>query len=249
MKTIKLICLAILVFPHLVYPQIGISNPAEEPENNFIYLFNGNIILEDQDYYLNTGVLKTYHFQNGEKVDFKDVKFIKKEDGFFGVIPTRTLFGTRIYGFAKREEIGAINLFVQTKDIYNPSSNQNIKSKFWYYSNSTFGELKKVNYPNLKQDLVFETNPDLIPGNNEVLALMEKGQKKRKLAFTLLGVGLGTALIGNTLYLISPDNSFSTQRVIGISCMVIGYGGMVSAFAIKPRKYYLEAARTYNKVY
>jgi len=217
----------------------------------FIYLRNGTL-LKEGEFEIKGGLFgKRFRYNNGDKISFNDIKFYQGEEGYFA----------NYYGrFAACTETGTFDLFtvIETSSYYDNNGYARTSSTKRYLYTKDFGDLKPLNYNNLKADFSIFPNSDHPQEEKIILGLLEQGKQRRKTKLVVLLSGLSGFVVGTALFASAagPDNSgvFRLQnKGLAVSGLSVSLGGLVTsvvALALpKESKSYLESFRTYNRTY
>ncbi len=150
--------------------EAGKVSPYKIEPYNFLYLMDDSV-LKVHRLELNQPLMgPSYFMADGKKVDGRFVKFFQNDYGFYSNL--MNVKGTYNPEFSLCEVHGKINLFSHV--VYSMGTTYGLGSEYYdsgysdglylnwsvthYYYNKDFGDLKKVNYKNLKTDLA--DNPE-----------------------------------------------------------------------------------------
>lgn len=176
------------------------ANAQVDESQNFVYLNSDSVIYADRvrlrpDFF-NSLKLNV----DGNRVAFERVKFFQSDDGLFANTTRLTTLRTR--GIAERIVGGKINLF-QERDIESFShyrgyrySPEKISTRMFY--NKAYGNLKKVNYHNLKMDMADDP---------QSIDLLEGYRKSTRTANIMYATAGASILAGVVALLINSDDS------------------------------------------
>ena len=190
----------------------GLSAGAQvRPNSNFIYLFSDSLI------YANSIKLRP-DFANvlqlrvdSRRVPTAQVKFFNNEDGFFANTRKFNFFGAN--EFSERIITGRINFYRQfTYDPYGYNrsyrfrnrQNESVDVRMFY--NKGYGDLKKVNYANLKQDMA---------DSAESMDLLEGYKKKLNTSRILYGTAGASILAGLISFVVNAKQNQNMPPFIG----------------------------------
>lgn len=191
----KLIIIAIACYGLSAQAQMGGSE-------NFIYLYSDSVI-QARDVRLRPDVFGSWQLRaDSRRVPIQQVKFFSNKDGFFA--NTRKLSLTGENEFSERVIEGRINLYQQSSygpGLYGPYHHQHYNRRqpvdVRMYYNMGFGDLKKVNYHNLKQDMADR------PESIDLLAGYRKSMNTGKLMYAAAGASIVAGLVS---FLVSSGN-------------------------------------------
>ncbi|EDM34915.1 hypothetical protein PBAL39_00245 [Pedobacter sp. BAL39] len=216
----------------------GLSATAQLQESkNFLYLYSDSVIYADRIRMRMDLSDRLQVRADSRRVPLGQVKFINNQDGFFA--NTRKLGSSRYDGLAEKVIEGRMNLFqdISFGELYRDqfwpeaefrrrsgyrstySSAQSITGTMYY--NKGYGDLKKVKYINLKNDM---------SDDKESLDLLE-GYRKSMRTTKVLYVAAGVSLLASTVAFFvdvnkvnEPTGPFGFREPRG--------GNMTGAFAL-----------------
>ncbi len=216
----------------------------------FLYLRNGTL-LKEGEFEIKGGLFgKRFRYNNGDKINFNDIKFYQGEDGYFA----------NYYGrFAACTETGTFDLFtlIEENSYYDGNTQVHTSSKRYLYTKD-FGDLKPLNYDNLKADFSVFPNSGHPQEEKIILDLLEKGKKRRKTKMGVLLSGISGCVVGTALYVSAVGRDDSgvfrlRNKGLAASGLSLSVGGLVTSIVAlalpKESKSYLESFRTYNRTY
>lgn len=205
----------------------GLSATAQVQESkNFLYLYSDSVIYADR-ILMRMDLSDRLHIQaDSRRISSEQVKFINNEDGFFGKIRKRRT-GENL--LAEKVIEGRINIFksVSFDDLYYDqyhdktgyrhlsvyrsryTSAQSVTGDIYY--NKGYGDLKKISYSNLKNDM---TN------DKECLDLLEgyrKSLRTTKILYIAGGASLLAAVIVGVVNVNRMGNTQADVMLFGIS--------------------------------
>lgn len=245
MKDLSYFILCLVLLPIISFAQVG----KQDRPPPFIYLRNGTLLKEGEFETKGGFFGKRFRYNNGDKISFNDIKFYQGEDGYFA----------NYYGrFAACTETGTFDLFtlIEENSYYDGNTQVQTSSKRYLYTKD-FGDLKPLNYDNLKADFSVFPNSDHPQEEKIILDLLEQGKQRRKKKLVVLLSGISGFVVGTALYVsaFGEDNSGFMLRNKGLAAsgLSLSLGGLVTtvvALALpKESKSYLESFRTYNRTY
>ncbi|MFA4869010.1 MAG: hypothetical protein WC623_12465 [Pedobacter sp.] len=204
----------------------GLRSSAQVQESrNFLYLYSDSVIYA-KDIKLRPDFAGNMRIRvDSRSFPTAQVKFFSSKEGFFA--NTRKL-GIMKYGdFSERIVEGRINVFQERKlsyshfiydansnphFIHNPEPSININM----YYNKGYGDLKKLNYKNLKNDIA--DNPESI----EMLYAYRKSMNTSNVLYTAASISIIAGIIS---VISNGKNSYSkTNFTTGLSLAVVGLG-------------------------
>ncbi len=216
----------------------------------FLYLQDGTMLQRDQ-FEMKRGLFGRGFYQNGEKIDFQNIKFYQSSKEYYAA------YGNRL---VTRKEKGTLDLytFVESSTYYTSDGySRRVSTKHYLYTKG-FDDLKLVSYDNLKSDFKVFPNNDH-PGEKKiVLDLLEKGLKRKKTRKTLVLSGLGGMLLGTACFAagFGPDETGVTTlrskglTYAGLALTTGGLGVSITGLVMRnEREYYVKALKHYNKFY
>jgi len=247
MKSLSYFVLYLVLLPVISFAQ------AEKQDTlpPFLYLRNGTLLKEGEFETKGGFFGKRFRYNNGDKINFNDIKFYQGEDGYFA----------NYYGrFAACTETGTFDLFtlIEQSTYYDNNGYARTSSTKRYLYTKDFGDLKPLNYDNLKADFSVFPNNDHPQEEKIILNLLEQGKQRRKKKLVVLLSGLSGFVVGTALFASAagPDNNgvFRLKnKGLAASGLSVSLGGLVTsvvALALpKESKSYLESFRTYNRTY
>lgn len=184
----------------------GLNARAQVDESkNFLYLYSDSVIFAKR-ISLRADVFNTLQLRaDSRRVSTDRVKFFNNQDGFFA--NTRQVTFGRRSAFSERIIEGRINLYQQLA--YEPYRYENeygygsrysrpetVEMNMYY--NKGYGDLKKVNYNNLKQDMADRA---------ESMDLLKRYRKNINTARTLYIAGGASVVAGLVTFLVNGKNS------------------------------------------
>lgn len=228
---------------------------------NFIYLFSDSLIYANKirlhpDFYGKWQVRA-----DSRRIPNDRIKFFNNEDGFFA--NTRLMNPLRVSSFSERIIEGRINLYQQTD--YGPAGygrghrygrnySQSVDQRMFY--NKGFGDLKKVTYNNLQEDMSDH------PESMDLLNAYRKSTNTSKILYAAAGVSAVAGLVsfiakGKSSGIKSADPfQYGSKPSIdrpnfGASFLLLGFGAgfAIGGFTVQVSGYRnLEnAVETYNR--
>lgn len=207
------------------------------PDEPFILLTNDSLLFEN-DFTMDKRLFQTkYYHKNGEEIKGSEIRFmgIDSELYAYSYFNTDGTPASHISPLAIRKEIGKLDLYLSYST--HPNSSRSIS-----YSKK-FGGLKPLKYKFLKEDLLSNSGPDVEQRNALMLDYLEKGQRKRKTGFAMMGGGFVAFMVGAA---IADKNERSipgwTLSLGGLTTMIVGLKKTT-----KEKEIYLEAVRAYNR--
>ena len=207
---------------------------ADEP---FILLTNDSLLLLN-DFTIDKRIFqKKYYRNNGEEIKGEEIKFIGVDSKLYAYHYFDKDGNTSSYTspLAIRREIGKLDLYLSI------SRSPNTTRAMLY--SKKFEGLKPLKYNFLKQDLLSNSGSNFEQRNALMLEYLEKGQKKKKTGFAMMGGGFVAFMIGAA---IADKNERSiagwTLGLGGLSTMIVGLRK-----TSKEKEIYLEAVRAYNR--
>jgi len=177
----------------------GLNAGAQERQSkNFIYLFSDSVI-HAENIRVRPDILGYFQLRaDSKRFPLAQVKFFSNEDGFFA--NTRKINFNGDNSFSERMIEGKINLFQQIS--YEPSvydrefnhgyrhrSRRSLAVDSRMYYNKGFGDLKKVNYNNLKRDMADDMQ------SMRMLEIYRKSKKTTTILYVAAGASIAGALI------------------------------------------------------
>lgn len=227
----------------LVWVSLCASAQVDESKN-FVYFNSDSVIYADRvrlrSDFFNSLKLNV----DGNRIAFERVKFFQSDEGLFA--NTTRLTTLRTKGIAERIVRGKINLF-QERDIESFShyrshwhSPEKISTRMFY--NKAYGNLKKVNYHNLKRDMADD------PESIDLLEGYRKSTRTSNIMYATAGASLLAGLVAflvnsndnrQPLDLDNIDASFERHRNdlshmnTGFILMGIGAGFAAGGYFIK----------------
>lgn len=238
-------------FPHTLILlsltwSLGLGLHAQErpadlgPNDHFIYLHN-NTLLREGDFEVKQNLLfKRFFYPTGEKVNVADIKYFQDKKGYYAVFSGG-------YDTAKRLENGTFDLFVKY-DYVSAGPGPGGTSRTYYYARG-FGDLRRLQYKNLKADLILDPGAAYKTQNELINKYLEKGKTRRIVSLSMLGGGMATFLVGALIYQSDNGPVITPAQRTGL---VIGIAGILTAgisLTINDDKPLIKALKEYNKVY
>lgn len=231
----------------------GLSATAQTRESrNFLYLYSDSVIYArdikfrpDFSGYLQLRV-------DSRNVPTGQVKFINSRDGFFA--NTRKMGILRTSEFAERIIEGKINVFQERSlthapfvhdpyhsydPLYMHTRGTSIDVNMYY--NKGYGDLKKLNFNNLKRDMADN------PQSMDMLYAYRRSMNTTKMLYTAAGVSVLTGLI---TFLSDGKNAFSSSNfTVGAGLTVAGLGMAAGGFlnSLSANRKLEDAVDIYNK--
>lgn len=164
---------------------------------NYIYKFSGEVLYCDKIEFKKPQFSGDYMEIDGIKHNKSEVKFYNSNNGFFA--NRKYLTSSHYVSFCKRIEKGNVNIYSKESFFYKSvlSTNSGVKVYFGnefadlgtktdYYYNKGFGNLQKINFRNLNNDL--SANPKSLLQLQKYTSI-----KKRQNIFYIVGTALITA--------------------------------------------------------
>lgn len=219
---------------------------------NFLLLRDGTLLKEGQFVKKQANILgENFQYANGTKIKLADVKYYRTSEGYFGMYKVNAV----TFRPATRISVGAVELYERTVTSlqYNRAP---ISGGMATYTRSTsnvnyiarpFGELKIMNYKNLKEAFVLD--PAKEDQNAEILKYLNKGNTKKWSKYGLTIAGIGALMTGAAMYTLGRTKDPSPSVVPAI---VVGGTGFIAMFIgvnLHPEKSYIEALDEYNYAY
>jgi hypothetical protein len=222
----------------------GLSASAQVREsNNFIYYYSDSLVyakdIRLRPDYLNSMVLRA----DSRRIPINQVKFFNNEDGFFA--NTRKLNLDGHIAFSERIIEGKINLYQEhafnpqyNEDHHQYSVNNTSPIYFQLHYNKGFGDLKRVDYDNLKYDMA---------DNSKSMELLENYRRNMRTS-NILYVSAGVSLLGALVTFLSSRGPGSNSTPI-LALFGIGAAGSVGGLTYKAIgfKRLEEAVDNYNR--
>lgn len=246
MKDLSYFVLCLVLLPIISFAQVG----KQDTPPPFLYLRNGTL-LKEGEFEIKGGLFgKRFRYNNGDKISFNDIKFYQGDEGYFA----------NYYGrFAACTETGTFDLFtlIEENSYYDGNNQVHTSSKRYLYTKD-FGDLKPLNYDNLKADFSVFPNSDHPQEEKIILDLLEKGKKRRKTKMGVLLSGISGCVVGTALYVSAVGRDDSgvfrlRNKGLAASGLSLSVGGLVTSIVAlalpKESKSYLESFRTYNRTY
>lgn len=152
---------------------------------------------------------------DSRRIPSEQIKFFKNEDGFFANTRRLTFSGTST--FSERIAEGRINLFEETaydplvyRRGYRYSNRQPVVEQRMYY-NKGLGDLKKVSYSNLKNDMADRAE------SMNLLDSYRKSMKTSTMLYTAAGLSVAAGMIsflakGSSNQSLSRGDGFGASR-------------------------------------
>ncbi|NUO01789.1 MAG: hypothetical protein HUU01_14380 [Saprospiraceae bacterium] len=247
MKSLSCFVLCLILLPIISFAQAG----KKDTPPPFLYLHNGTLLKEGEFETKGGFFGKRFRYNNGDKINFNDIKFYQGEDGYFA----------NYYGrFAACTETGTFDLFtlIEENTYHDNDGYAQTSSIKRYLYTKDFGDLKPLNYDNLKADFSVFPNSDHPQEEKIILGLLEQGKQRRKTKMVVLLSGISGFVVGTALYtsVVGQNNSdgFTLKnKGLAASGLSISLGGLVTSVVAlvlpKESKSYLESLRTYNQTY
>lgn len=204
---------------------------------NFIYLFSDSVIYAESvrlrpDFY--------HSFQiraDSKRFPVAQVKFFSNEDGFFA--NARKLNFTGSASFSERIITGKINLYQeaiyvpylydrQYKQGYSAGLISDVGVNAAMFYNKGYGDLKKVNYNNLRLDMADD------PESMRLLTTYRKSIKTRNTLYTAAGI----SVVGTIVTFLAAANAGIDQMG---SKMTVSFGFLGAAFGFATGGYFVHA--------
>jgi hypothetical protein len=236
----------------LAFPLLAQNFSKEKlPSEPFIFKKDSTLLLLSQGDYEVQGrfLWNNFLYTNGDRVDFREVRFLQTEEDLFTVLPVRGLFGGTGYQFARCLEKGTVDVFVNyTQD---GSGNRNAN----YFYSLGLAEAKPFSFNNLSQDLVLQDQRPYTSRNETIRKHLKAGKTKKNVRIGMLVGGLAIFTAGTIMYSRAGGGSVggTVDPTAQRNGLIIGAGGIVLAGApllfVKPDKSYLKAVRLYNETY
>lgn len=203
-------------------------------DKSFYLLINDSLLFEKDFVIEKKGWFKKPYDLTGKEIRVRDLKFSGFDSKLYGYYHYKGLGMTNQPISAVRKELGEIDLYIDTRRDADGGT-----SKSYYYS-KRFEGLKPLKRKFLMIDLISDSGPNFEQRNVLILEHLEKGKRKRIISLAMLGAGLATFMVGASGY----DKNENASN-LGVS--IVGMGIMVGGIAVKHRKHYLDAVRTYNR--
>ncbi|MBB2151353.1 hypothetical protein [Pedobacter gandavensis] len=209
----------------------ALTASAQVQENqNFLYLYSDSIVYAKK-IQLRPDFAGYWQLRvDSRRVPVDQVKFFNNQDGFFANTRKFSLLGET--AFSERIVAGKINLFQERS--YDPyayhsghgyGENRYSRASLSMYYNKGFGDLKKVKYKNLAEDMADH------PESMKFLNAYKKSANLSKIMYTAAGASIigsfATLLSGGTSSMKSP-NMAVTSILMGV-----GVGFAVGGFAVQ----------------
>ena len=186
----------------------GLSARAQvDGSRNFVYLFSDSLVYANK--------IRLHPGFNGEwqvradsrRIPNDRIKFFNNDDGFFA--NTRRMNALRVSSFSERIIEGRINLYQQND--YEPTaygrwnrhgrtSNQVLDHRMFY--NKGYGDLKKVAYENLYQDM---------SDDPESMGLLD-GYRKSISSRNILYAAAGASIVGSLVSFLVSSNKIGITK-------------------------------------
>lgn len=217
------------------------ERPADlSPTDHFIYLHD-NTLLREVDFEVKQNLLsRRFFFPSGEKINLADIKYFQDKKGYYAVFSSG-------YDTAKRLEYGTIDLFVKY-DYVSTGPGPGGISKSYYYARG-FGDLKRLQYKNLKADLILDPDPAFKTQNELINKYLEKNKTRRTVSLAMLGGGLATFLVGGLIYESGDGPVVTPAQRTGLAICLAGILTAGISVTINRDKPLMNALKEYNKVY
>ncbi len=205
---------------------IGQETPAEIKSGEYFLYLQNETLLKEGNYEEKEKFSKfVYSHLNGDKIKLKDIRFFRNVDGYFGVYTKNNGNGKGVRLIRERE--GAFELFYKSRNWKNDlESRSAFANKKSYYSKN-YGEIKKLKYKNVLEDMQFDGNDKMGPKQKVILEHLAKAKKQKRFKGIALGVGIAGCIAG--YWMIITDDS--QQNIRGLLVGGVGLAGLtVSRF-------------------
>jgi hypothetical protein len=218
---------------------------------NFLLLRDGTLLKEGQFVKKQANILgENFQYTNGTKIKVADVKYYRTSDGYFGMYEVNA----ETFRPAKRISMGTVSLYERkvTTTQYHRSpwggmgTYTKSSSKVNYIARP-FGELKFMNYRNLKEAFVLD--PVKEDQNKVVLEYLNKGNTLKWKKYGLNVLGVGALLTGAVIYVSGRAKDPKPSPVPAFVLMGAGFVTYTIAVNLHPEKSYSKALGEYNTAY
>lgn len=119
----------------------------------------------------------------------------------------------------------------------------------YYFAEAEFGELRRVKYPIVEEELLLNRGQITDDELNDVMSLVYKGKKKSNWTIQLIGIGIGTMIVGG-IWMDAAEGGSSFSRNASLGTVILGLGTAVVGISRRPsEEYYYDAVLKYNRYY
>jgi len=241
MKYLSCLVLGLILLPLTAFSQ----KEKTDTLSPMLFLRNGTL-LKQHEFEVESGLFGIRFFDSsGDKIGIKDIKFYQSKEARYAYYSKKATI---------RQETGTFDLYFLsgTSGYYSGDRYMHGSSSKYFYAKG-FGDLRELKYRNLKSDLGVFPNNEFPQEEKIILDFLEKGKKRKLTRQVMIFSGL-TALITGYVLAQSSNDNFWTRNKAGISggywLSFTGAGIMGAALIIpKERRFYIEAFRTYNRIY
>jgi hypothetical protein len=210
------------------------------PGERFIFLKNGKIYKSGENEFPKKLLPGNPIFLEGDSIHFDDIKFYRIQNEYKGNYFRES--GPKASQYLRtvaRSQAGVFDIFSETYsiggDVY----------KSYFYARK-FGDLKVVNYRNLKQDLVMNNSPEYMKDNARIMRIIETGKTKRVIGVSLLAIGFSTFIVGG----IVNENAVNEEvKTKGLTISLAGLASSITSVILLSNKANIRGLKKYNEVY
>ncbi|MBC7777947.1 MAG: hypothetical protein H7246_21110 [Phycisphaerae bacterium] len=221
------------------------------PTENFLLLRNGTVLKEGQFAIKESALGEQFSYADGQKIKLADVNYYRTSEGYFGMYKVNAV----TFRPVTRRATGTLELYDRTVSSVHyhgpslsgaPAYTSRSSSNVQYFARP-FGEIKIMNYKNLKEAFVFD--PARGSQNKDILKHLNKGNTQKWSKYGLTIGGFGAVAAGMGMWLLGRSKEPPSSIV---PALVVGGGGLVAysiGSLLQPEKSYLKAMQLYNSNY
>lgn len=241
MKSLPCLVLGLILLPLAIFAQ----KEKTDTLSPMLYLRSGTLLKQHEFKVEDKLTGDRFFDNNGDKIGIKDIKFYQSKEARYGYYSRKRTI---------RVETGTFDLYFLsgTSGYYSGNRYMNGSPSRYFYAKG-FGDLRELRYRNLKSDLGVFPNNEFPQEEKIILNLFEKGKKRRLTKQVIIWTGI-SVLIAGTILAESPRDNFWTRGKAGVAggywlgLVGVGISG-VSILMPSEEKFYIEALRTYNRLY
>jgi hypothetical protein len=218
-------------------------------KDEFIYLYSGKLLrrgeFEIKDKFLSK---RKFYYKNGEEIKTEEINFYGDGEYFYGKNKPVSDKEVNYTFFLKREKHGAIDLYYYYTYVTKTKGRYSRERVYTYVRK--FGEIKSINYENLKEDLVLSDDIKYKEQNKLITHSLEKGNKNRKAGPKVMAAGFAVFIVGAAVYSGADENENNNNKITGFAISLPGFVTTVVGLGMwSSARLFFKAIDLYNEAY